>query len=71
MVVSGNLVAEQQSKIVFKYSEGDYFGQIALIRNCLRKASIKCETPVRVVYIERDAFKRMFGPIEEILKKNE
>jgi hypothetical protein len=32
---------------------------------------VKCVTGCKVVQIDRDAFKRMFGSIEEILKRNE
>lgn len=71
MIAEGKLIAEKQNKKVFEFKEGDYFGQISLIRNTPRQASVKCLTPTRVVYIDRDAFKRMFGPIEEILKRNE
>lgn len=75
MVADGNLFAEksengQGPKKVFEYKEGDYFGEIALVKNTVRQASIKAETDVRVVSIDRDAFKRMLGPIEEILKRN-
>jgi cAMP-dependent protein kinase regulator len=37
----------------------------------VRQASIKAETSCRIMSIERDAFKRMLGPIEDILKRNE
>lgn len=56
---------------MFEFKEGDYFGEIALVRDTPRQASIKCVTKCRVLSIDRDAFKRMFGPIEEILKRNE
>lgn len=71
MIASGNLIAQKQSKKVFEFKEGDYFGEISLIRNTPRQASVKCLTPTKVVYIDQDAFKRMFGPIEDILKRNE
>lgn len=71
MIVEGNLIAEKQGKKVFEFKEGEYFGEIALVRNMPRQASVKCMTDCRLVSIERDAFKRMFGPIEEILKRNE
>lgn len=71
MVAEGKLIAEKQSKKVFEFNEGDYFGEIALVRNTSRQASVKCVTNTRVVCIDRDSFKRMFGPIEEILKRNE
>jgi cAMP-dependent protein kinase regulator len=55
---------------VFEYHVGDYFGEIALVKNTVRQASVKATTDCRVVSIERDAFKRLLGPIEEILARN-
>ena len=71
MIATGDLIAEKSGKTVFKFTGGDYFGEISLIRNTPRQATVKCVTKTKVVCIERDAFKRMFGPIEEILKRNE
>lgn len=42
-----------------------------MVRNIPRQASVKALTPVRIVSIERNAFKRILGPIEDILKRNE
>jgi cAMP-dependent protein kinase regulator len=70
MIAEGTLIAEKKNKKVFQFKEGDYFGEIALIRNTTRQASVKCITAARVVYIDRQTFKRMFGPIEDILKRN-
>ena len=56
---------------MYNYKAGDYFGEIALVRNILRQASVKTLTPVRLVYIERNTFKRILGPLEDILKRNE
>lgn len=41
-----------------------------MVKNTVRQASIKADTDCRVVYIERDAFKRLLGPMEEILQRN-
>lgn len=75
IIAEGRLIAEKREgsappKKVFKYREGDYFGEIALVKNTVRQASVKAETDCRVVSIERDAFKRLLGPIEEILQRN-
>ena len=74
-VADGKLIAEKtengDTKKVFEYKEGDYFGEIALIRDTTRQASIKAETDCRIMNIDRDAFKRLLGPVEEILKRNE
>ena len=55
---------------VFEFKAGDYFGELALIKNQPRAATIIAKTPCKVVYIDRDSFKRLLGPIEEILKRN-
>jgi cAMP-dependent protein kinase regulator len=56
---------------VYNYKEGDYFGEIALVRNIPRQASVKALTFTKIVSIERSAFKRVLGPIEDILRRNE
>lgn len=76
IIAEGRLIAEKREtphadpKKVFEYKEGDYFGEIALVKNTVRQASIKAETDCRVVSIDRDAFKRLLGPMEEILQRN-
>lgn len=74
IVAEGRLIAEKtqdgETKKVFEYKEGDYFGEIALVRDTVRQASIRAESNCRIVSIERDAFKRLLGPLEEILKRN-
>jgi cAMP-dependent protein kinase regulator len=71
MIANGKLIAEKGEKKVFEFNEGDYFGEVSLIRNTPRQASVKCVTGCKVVQIDRDAFKRMFGSIEDILRRNE
>lgn len=76
IIAEGKLIAEKKEtpsaelKKVFEYKEGDYFGEIALVKNTVRQASIKAETDCRVVSIDRDAFKRLLGPMEDILQRN-
>ena len=47
-----------------------YFGERALLTNDLRAASIVTTTPVKVLSLERSTFKRLLGPLDEILKRN-
>ena len=76
IIADGRLIAEKKEtpqsevKKVFEYKDGDYFGEIALVKNTVRQASIKAETDCRVVSIDRDAFKRLLGPMEDILQRN-
>ena len=76
IIAEGKLIAEKKEsansewKKVFEYKEGDYFGEIALVKNTVRQASIKAISDCRVVSIDRDAFKRLLGPMEDILQRN-
>lgn len=55
---------------VKQYAVGDYFGELALLRNEPRAASIIARTQCLTVSMDRHAFKRMLGPLEELLKRN-
>jgi cAMP-dependent protein kinase regulator len=59
---------EQQIK---EYKEGDYFGERALIKGEPRYANIVASSEnVKVISLDRISFKRLLGPIEDILKRN-
>lgn len=74
-MAEGKLVAEKiednEVKPVYYYKEGDYFGELAILKNTMRQASVKALTKVRLLYIERSSFKRILGSIENILRRNE
>lgn len=76
LIMSGEAIATKTVEIgkppveVFKYSDGDYFGERALIKNEPRAANIVAKTQLHCVALDRQSFKRLLGPIEEILKRN-
>ena len=55
IVAEGQLVAykqrEKENKLVYAYKKGDYFGEIALLKNLPRQASVKTITDVRLYFI--------------------
>jgi len=58
-------------KKVFDYKENDYFGELALLHDDKRKASIMATSDqATVAVMNKDTFKRILGPIENILKRN-
>lgn len=50
---------------------GDYFGEIAMLTKAPRHATVTAiSEKVQCISLEADAFTRLLGPIEEILKRN-
>lgn len=77
IILEGQLVAEKTEtahelpRVVYKYKAGEYFGELALLHDVSRQASVKALTSVRVAFLDRESFKRIFGSMEDILKRNE
>ncbi len=55
---------------VKKYSKGDYFGELALIKGEPRAANVIAVTKVKLISLDRQSFKRLLGPIEPLLQRN-
>jgi len=65
VVTKGNPPVEVKS-----CSEGDYFGELALLTDQPRAANVRAIGQVRVLYLRREDFSALMGPCEEILKRN-
>jgi len=55
---------------VMDYTKGSYFGELALIRNTPRAASVFAKTDVTCLTLDRHSFKRLLGPLDDLLKRN-
>ncbi|CAI7655615.1 unnamed protein product [Penicillium glandicola] len=53
---------------VKNYHRGDYFGELALLDDKPRQASITTKTDVKVARLGRDGFKRLLGPVEGMMR---
>jgi len=77
MIVEGNCNATKTlepgkpAQVVKKYKPGDYFGERSLLLDTPRAANIVAQNQVCVVSLDRQTFKRLMGPLEEILSRNE
>lgn len=59
-----------KQEVVYRCKANDYFGELALLRDEPRAATVKAVGKLKVCSIERDAFKRLLGPLEDLLKRN-
>jgi cAMP-dependent protein kinase regulator len=56
---------------VKNYKRGDFFGELALLDEKPRAASVVARTEVKVARLGRDGFKRLLGPVEDIMRRAE
>ncbi|KAF2278956.1 camp-dependent protein kinase A regulatory subunit [Westerdykella ornata] len=58
-------------KPVKRYKKGDYFGELALLNDAPRAASVISTTEVKVATLGKDGFQRLLGPVEGIMRRND
>ncbi|KPM43061.1 cAMP-dependent protein kinase regulatory subunit [Neonectria ditissima] len=59
------------SNKVLDYDKGDYFGELALLNDAPRAASVVATTDVKVASLGKNAFQRLLGPVEGIMRRTE
>lgn len=62
--------AGKSAKKVKEYFKGDYFGEIALLRNVKRQASIRALSDLYLMSVDKGSFERLLGPLDEIMQRN-
>eukprot|EP01068_Selenidium_serpulae_P008598 Selendium_serpulae@DN5025_c2_g1_i4.p1 len=70
IIETGTAEALKGDKVVMSYKKGDYFGELALIKDQPRAATVRAKGPCKVVTLKRQNFKRLLGPVEKILERN-
>ncbi|KAF2841923.1 camp-dependent protein kinase-like protein regulatory subunit [Patellaria atrata CBS 101060] len=53
------------------YGKGDYFGELALLNDKPRAASVVSSEEVKVAWLGKNGFQRLLGPVEPILRRND
>eukprot|EP00760_Papus_ankaliazontas_P009275 PhM_4_TR13988/c0_g1_i1/m.81531/K04739/PRKAR; cAMP-dependent protein kinase regulator len=72
IVEEGELVVTKRNGggVLNRLHEGDYFGELALLYDQPRQATVTAHTDVRLVSLNRKAFTAYLGPLESILRRN-
>lgn len=60
---------EGKERPVKIYKKGDFFGELALLDDKPRAASVVCETDCKVAKLSREGFSRLLGPVEGVMRR--
>ena len=69
VLISGSADVRAGKKKLATLSGGDFFGEIALILDAPRSATVSATTPVRLLVVERVAFRRLMREFPAIQTK--
>ncbi|SCU78504.1 LADA_0A05952g1_1 [Lachancea dasiensis] len=64
-------VSKEGEGIIAHLKKGDYFGEVALLNDLPRQATVKAIKKTRVATLGKSGFQRLLGPAVEVLKLND
>lgn len=67
IVEQGAVIAVKGEQEVMQYGPSSYFGELSLLRDEPRAATVIAKSNSRVLALDRSSFKRLLGPLDSIL----
>lgn len=58
-----------EEPVMWYRTKGDYFGELALLDDKPRAASVVAETEVKLVKLDREGFMRLLGPVQPLMRR--
>lgn len=68
LVEEGQLSATKNGSEVMSYKRGDYFGELSLIQNDVRAATVTATSDGALCWINTKSFKSLLGGVEDMMK---
>lgn len=69
IIVEGEATVRQGDREINRLGAGDFFGEIALVKQQPRSATVTAETPIRALVITERSFRRLLDHSPEIENK--
>lgn len=70
IIEEGEAVASKGGQVVMTYGSGDYFGELALIRNQPRAATVLARGATKLLSLDSSSFKRLLN-VSELLERSQ
>jgi cAMP-dependent protein kinase regulator len=68
---SAEVYKEGDKTCLKTYTKGDYFGELALLNDAPRAASVVAKSDVKVAKLGKDGFTRLLGSLEGLMRRND
>ncbi|CAG5112953.1 Oidioi.mRNA.OKI2018_I69.chr2.g7111.t1.cds [Oikopleura dioica] len=68
--VTQHVSLDEEEKLVGTLGPSDYFGEVALLSDRPRAATVTAKSTLKCVRLDRSRFERVLGPCVDILKRN-
>jgi cAMP-dependent protein kinase regulator len=62
--------AAQEPQLVCRLGSGQYFGELALMRDSPRAATVVAGTQCKLIKLDRPSFHRLLGPCYQVFQEN-
>jgi cAMP-dependent protein kinase regulator len=70
VIVEGECVVRKDDAEVARLPPGAYFGEVALMRNCPRTATVVAARATKLISLDGRSFHRLLGPCMDVLEEN-
>lgn len=71
IIEAGEAEVVKQGEPIKQLSKGDYFGELALLDDAPRAASVRALTKLKVATLGKEGFQRLLGPVTDIMRRND
>jgi CRP/FNR family cyclic AMP-dependent transcriptional regulator len=69
LIVEGEARVEREGKVIARLGPGDFFGEMSLIDNKPRSASVTAQTPVELLVLDARSFRGLLDTVPGLQRK--